>query len=214
MDSEGGAQEKCVMGYNSELGFSGVLDTCSSSSEGARSIQLLFYSVKHQMCPLYLQQGRAGHSPAGQLSPRWSSFPYIPSSSSYGYNNTMQFVHAPISLTFQRLLQNFEHSSSLSQKNSDTLYGRGKFARFEDAKRSCTWSGNQYCVCKTNYYIYISVLTTHFFDCSSYPAPPLALVRAKEYPGPYSSLGWFSRFFQSTLTLGACVAYNGTNQVD
>lgn len=70
MDSEGGAQEKCVMGCYSELGFSGVLDTCSGSSEEARSIQLLFYSVKHQMCPLYLQQGRAGHSPAGQLSPR------------------------------------------------------------------------------------------------------------------------------------------------
>ena len=38
-------------------------------------------------------------------------------------------------------------------------------------------------------YIYISVLTMHFFDYSSYPALPLALVIAKEYPGPYSSLG-------------------------
>jgi len=156
MDSEGGAQEKCVMGYNSELGFSGVLDTCSGSSEGARSIQLLFYNVKHRMCPLYLQQGRAGHSPAGLLSPSWRSLPYIPTSS-YGYNNTVQFVHAPISLTFQRLPQNFEHSPSPSQNNFDMLYGRGKFTRFDDAERSCALSGNQYCVWETNNCIYLSL---------------------------------------------------------
>ena len=123
----------------------------------SKKYPVAFYNVKHRMCPLYLQQGRAGHSPAGQLSPRWSSFPYIPSSSSYGYNNTMQFVHAPISLTFQRLPQNFEHSPSPSQNNFDMLYGRGKFTRFDDAERSCALSGNQYHIWETNNYISVSL---------------------------------------------------------